>query len=173
MGARLLTPAPFVPFGVRSCRHPDALSRIKLDHYDDTTSIRPEQGNDTVHLRSKIRLSGSVALFSTWLASMSLSACRDTVLVGQSCAASCEEANPRGLELYRSVSGTCVCSGCSAACDKSICEEDQTPSDACLPCVQAALGDACIHHSGLFGTGCSGHPECQAFVDCLMACPNE
>ena len=127
-----------------------------------------------MHLHSKIRLSGSVALLSVWLATVSLSACSNPVLVGQACAAACEEeANPRSLDLYKSVSVTCVCDGCSDACENSICGKHETPSDACLPCVQAGLvGDACTHHAGLFQS-CNNHPECQAIIDCLLACPNK
>ena len=49
-----------------------------------------------MHLHSKIRLSGSVALVSVWLAFLSVSACSNVVLIGQACAAACEEENPKG-----------------------------------------------------------------------------
>ena len=126
-----------------------------------------------MHLRSKIRLSGSVALLSVWLAFMSVSACGNVVLVGHACAAACEEEHPKGVEFYKPVSVACVCAGCTHACSVSVCSEKQAPSDACLPCVQAALlGDPC-KFAGLFGTVYGSQPEVRAFVDCLTACPNK
>ena len=126
-----------------------------------------------MHLRSKIRLSGSVALLSVWLAFLSVSACSNVVLVGHACAAACEEENPKGVEFYRSVNATCVCDGCSDACSHSVCGDKQAPSDACLPCVQAALlGDPC-KLAGLFGSCPGAHPECKALIDCITACPNK
>jgi hypothetical protein len=132
-----------------------------------------------MHHHSKIRLSSAVALLAVWLATVSLGACSnpvpvgDPVLVGQACAAACEEnPTPKGLDLYKSVSVTCVCEGCSDACTVSICDKRETPSDECLPCVQAALGSPGCGGIGHFGS-CKGAPECQAIIDCLLACPDE
>ena len=130
-----------------------------------------------MHHHSKLRLSGSVALLAVWLAFVSVSACGNVVvdadLVGGACAAACQEVNPKGVELFRIVGAQCACHGCSDACGISVCDETQTPSDACLPCAQAALlGDPC-QLEGLFQTGCLGHPECKALVDCFTACPNK
>jgi len=127
-----------------------------------------------MHLRSKIRLSCSVALLSVWLASVCLSACANTVLVGKACAAACEEENSEGLYYFNLVSGRCVCNGCSAACSKSVCGDHQTPSDACLPCVQESLeGDACNGngYGAYFKTACLSTDACVALVECLVACP--
>lgn len=124
-----------------------------------------------MHLHSKIRFSGAVALLAIWLAAASLGACSNP-LVGQACAAACEEdPTPKGLGLYKSVSVTCVCEGCSDACALSICDKRETPSDVCLPCVQAALHSPGCGNTGHFGT-CKGTPECQAIIDCILECPD-
>jgi hypothetical protein len=123
-----------------------------------------------MHVHFEIRLSRPVALLC--LASVSLCACDDTVRAGESCAAECEDGNSKGVEQFNAVNSTCACSGCSEACSENVCNKDQTPSDTCLPCVQNALqSDKC--QVGLFTTGCNGHAECRAFVDCLLACPTE
>ena len=115
-----------------------------------------------------MRRTGAAILLCVWCASMSLGACGSTV--EQPCAASCDDENARGRELFDVVSSECACEGCSDACKDSVCIRKQTPSDACLPCVQEALrGDGC--KVGLFNAGCFGHEECVAFVDCLEACP--
>lgn len=124
-----------------------------------------------MRLYSKIRLSGSVAFFSMWLAAVSLSACANTVLVGEVCAAACEDDHPEGLERYNNVN-LCACDGCSDACHQSVCFDHQTPDDACLPCVQESLrGDACMENSGLFQSGCLTEHDCAALVKCILACP--
>ena len=98
-------------------------------------------------------------------------ACDTAATSGQECAAACEAQNPTGLDYYNVVMVTCACSGCSDACVTSVCDEQQTPSDACLPCVQQALaGPPCNEHAGLFGSGCLGYDECASFVACLLAC---
>jgi hypothetical protein len=120
----------------------------------------------------ELRLSGAVALLSVWLSSVWFVACGPKVVVGAECAAACEENNAAGLMYFNAVANECVCSGCSPACSQSVCLKKETLSDACLPCVQESLrGDACNLHAGLFGTGCLGHNECIALVDCLTACP--
>lgn len=125
-----------------------------------------------MHSGSRLRLSCSVALLSVWLASVWLTACANTVLVGEACAVTCEEEHPEGVEDFRAVSVQCVCDSCSSACKQSVCYDDQTPSDACLPCVQEALrGDSCNEYGGLFLTGCRGHDDCVALINCLVACP--
>jgi hypothetical protein len=116
------------------------------------------------------RCAGSLVPLSFWLACLSFGACDSEVQEEPSCVAACEEGNAKGLELYKSVGGTCACDGCSDACKETVCREGQRPSDTCLPCVQAALVDKCSSY-GLFGTGCDSHPECRAYVDCLLACP--
>ncbi len=125
-----------------------------------------------MHLHSKIRLSGAVALLAVWLAFVSVSACSNGVLFGQACAAACGEDNPKGFEIYKTVAGDCVHEGCSDACRKSPDHMITTPTDACLPCVQAALKGAPCKYAGLFGV-CHDHPECDAYVDCIIACPSK
>jgi len=90
---------------------------------------------------------------------------------GEACAAACEEQHPDGMYWYNNLKGTCACSGCSDACTQSVCNDKQTPSDACLPCVQESLGgDSCQRHAGLFRSGCLGKKECAALVACITAC---
>ena len=90
---------------------------------------------------------------------------------GQACVEACEGQYPQGLAYYNVVMVTCACSGCSQECTTSVCDLQETPSDACLPCVQEALGGApCNEHAGLFGSGCLGHAECADFVACVLAC---
>lgn len=126
-----------------------------------------------MHLYAKLRRSCSVALLSVWMAAISLSACESTVLVGEACAAACEDDHTEGLETYRGVINGCVCDGCSDACTQSVCHEKQTPTDACLPCVQESLsGDACNVHAGLFAAACLTTKDCGALVECLVACPH-
>lgn len=128
----------------------------------------PELVSKTMLLQLDIRLSGTVALLSLWLA-----ACSSTVEParrGTECAAACEAKHPDGLHLYNVVISECVCTGCSEDCSQSVCVDKRTPSDACLPCVQASLdGPACREHGGLFGS-CLDTKDCADFVTCITTC---
>ena len=88
------------------------------------------------------------------------------------CVAACATQHPMGERLFAISNGGCICDGCSAACTQAVCGASGLPSDACLPCVQAALaGDECHNHEGLFDT-CTKDPngDCHAFVLCFQAC---
>jgi hypothetical protein len=119
-----------------------------------------------------MRLHFEIALsFIVALLSMGLAACGPTVTVGHECAAACEEQHSDGLDLYNNLKGSCACWGCSEACTQSVCRDKQTPSNACLPCVQESLrGDACNEHAGLFEAGCLGTKACADLVACIVEC---
>jgi hypothetical protein len=91
---------------------------------------------------------------------------------GAACVAACASAHAQGAQTFAFASGGCVCLGCSAACMQSVCHDGALPSDACLPCVQAALaGDICQNHEGLFDECTKGpNGDCHAFVTCFQAC---
>jgi hypothetical protein len=89
------------------------------------------------------------------------------------CAACCEQKNPAAKPHFDVAIGDCVCSTCSPTCRESVCTNLATPSDACLPCVQASLGsDTCQIHAGLFESACLSEPSCDAYVRCLLSCPS-
>jgi len=129
-----------------------------------------------MRLRDMINFSGAVALFSAWLV-----ACEGTVVQvdtdestpnaprSNSCAQTCEQQHPKGLEIYNIAMGSCVCATCNDTCMQSVCSDQKTPTSTCLPCAQESLaGDGCAN-DGLFGT-CRHSPSCMSFVDCLLAC---
>jgi hypothetical protein len=91
---------------------------------------------------------------------------------GAACVAACASAHAQGAQTFGYASGGCICLGCSAACTQSVCHDGALPSDACLPCVQAAVaGDTCQNHEGLFDECTKGpNGDCHAFVTCFQAC---
>jgi len=90
---------------------------------------------------------------------------------GAECVAACELTHPKGLEKYQVVVSVCACKRCSEECKAAVCYDKQTPSDACLPCVQESLGGPdCTEHAGLFGSGCLDYEECADFVGCVTGC---
>lgn len=92
----------------------------------------------------------------------------EKLVTANSCAAFCEAQHPEGLRaLNDSVKAACACYTCSEACAQSVCIEDETPSDACLPCYQEGLINSCVPHQGHFV--CNG--DCSALLACITACP--
>ena len=95
----------------------------------------------------------------------------EKVEVTGSCAASCEEMHPGGLSILHENTGGCACRTCSDACAQSVCLDDETPSNACLPCFQEGLITRCVPHDGHFA--CLGDEDCSALFACITACPNK
>lgn len=153
------------------CRVGSPVGGLRLDGEGACPTHRSGPLRKAMHSGSRLRLSCSVALLSVWLASVWLTACGNTVLVGGACAEACGEEHPEGVQDFKVVSGQCVCNDCSAACSKSVCGDAQMPSDVCLPCVQEGLQSDMCHDAGLWNTGCPGNGDCGKLVKCLLACP--
>lgn len=91
--------------------------------------------------------------------------------MAHSCAASCEEQHPKSFRLDYSLKATCGRRTCSDACKQSVCGNNETPSAACLPCLQEGLSGLCSHNDGFFQGGCLAGEDCSALVACILACP--
>lgn len=111
-------------------------------------------------------VSCAVAFLSVWPI-----ACTSKVEVPGSCAAACEEKHPDSLVSLNKLKTGCACRTCNDACKQSVCFDKETPSGACLPCVQEGLSNQCSQHDGFFEGNCLGDKDCSELVACITACP--
>jgi len=87
------------------------------------------------------------------------------------CAADCEEQHPEGLRVLHSYMSSCACRSCSDACTQSVCVRKETPSNACLPCMQEGLTQLCST-DGFFKGGCldNNDKDCTDLFACITTC---